>query len=288
MKWNKWKLMLIIAAIGSSVFTSCSYFSDYPGFKKADSGLLYKFHEENKGRKAGIGDYVTVEIRYKTNEDSLFFERNGDTFPLEMIKPVFAGDINEALAMMSIGDSATFIIRADSFLLKNSHVARLPDFIDESSRIIFDVRMHNIQSHEDLEKEKENERIAGLKKEAEAINNYLIENNLAVEPQISGLFYVSILEGKGSNAAGKRVSVHYTGKFLDGSIFDSSYSRGKPIEFDLGNGQVIAGWEEGIAKMKKGGKAILLIPSQLGYGNGRGLIPPNTPLVFEVELIDVK
>jgi peptidyl-prolyl cis-trans isomerase A (cyclophilin A) len=91
-------------------------------------------------------------------------------------------------------------------------------------------------------------------------------------------------------AAGKTVSVHYTGKFLDGKVFDSSISRGEPITFKLGVGQVIKGWDEGIALTKVGGKAQLIIPSNLGYGErgAGGVIPPNTTLVFDVELVDVK
>lgn len=287
--WKKLRNLLLIVFIGSFIFTSCSYFSDYPGFKKADSGLLYKFHEKNTTRKAEIGDYITVEMRYRTNEDSLLFDGKGETIPLELIAPVFPGDINEALAMMSKGDSATFVIRADSFLLKNAQLTRLPDFIDEDSRIIFDIRMHNMQSLDELKVEKEKARIEGLKKEKDLINSYILENNISVNQEISGLYYVPIIQGSGQQAAaGQRVSVHYSGKFLDGTLFDSSYSRGKPIEFELGRGYVIDGWEEGIAKMKKGGKALLLVPSELGYGEGRGQIPPYTPLVFEVELIDVK
>jgi len=286
---NKWKSLVLIIVAGLLVLNSCSLFSDYPGYKKTKSGLLYKFYDKKDSRKAEIGDYITVEMKYKTNEDSLLFDGSGDTFPLELIEPVFAGDINEALSLMGKGDSASFIIRADSFLLKNVQLTRIPDFIDEKSKIIFNIRMHNVQSLEELEKEKENARTAGLKKEEEMINNYCLTNNIAVTPEISGLYYIPVLSGNGIAAApGKRVSVHYIGKFLDGTVFDSSYSRGKPIEFDLGRGQVIPGWEEGITKMKKGGKCVLLIPSNLGYGAGRGQIPPYTPLVFEVELIDVK
>ena len=287
--WRRWRNLLLSMLIGSFILSSCSYFSDYPGFKKTDSVLLYKFHEKNTTRKAEIGDFMTVEMRYKTNEDSLLFDGNGETIPLELVAPVFPGDINEALGMMSKGDSATFVIRADSFLLRNAKLTRLPDFIDENSRIIFDIRMHNMQSLEELEVEKESVRREGLKMEAELINSYILENNIAVNQEISGLYYIPIRKGTGQQAkAGQRVSVHYTGKFLDGTLFDSSYSRGKPIEFELGRGYVIDGWEEGIAKMKKGGKSLLLIPSDLGYGEGRGEIPPYTPLVFEVELIDVK
>ena len=88
--------------------------------------------------------------------------------------------------------------------------------------------------------------------------------------------------------AGQRVKVHYTGKLLDGTVFDSSVERGEPFEFALGAGQVIKGWDEGIALMSKGEKGILYIPYDLAYGQmgAGGVIPPYANLIFEVELID--
>jgi FKBP-type peptidyl-prolyl cis-trans isomerase len=107
----------------------------------------------------------------------------------------------------------------------------------------------------------------------------------------SGLIYDEIEAGSGEQAvAGKTVRVHYTGKFMDGKVFDTSIQRGQPIEFILGKGRVIKGWDEGIALMKEGGKATLTIPSELAYGErgaGGGIIPPNATLVFDVELVEV-
>lgn len=107
----------------------------------------------------------------------------------------------------------------------------------------------------------------------------------------SGLEYIEIEAGTGTQAvAGKTVSVHYTGKFPDGKVFDSSISRGEPITFQLGARRVIKGWDEGIALMKVGGKAQLVIPPELAYGErgAGGVIPPNATLVFDVELVDMK
>jgi len=107
----------------------------------------------------------------------------------------------------------------------------------------------------------------------------------------SGLHYKFIQKGEGVKAEkGKTVAVHYKGMLPDGSVFDTSYKRGNPIEFPLGTGQVIEGWDEGIQLLQVGDKARFVIPPHLGYGaqGAGGVIPPNATLVFDVELMDVK
>lgn len=107
----------------------------------------------------------------------------------------------------------------------------------------------------------------------------------------SGLQYIEISPGSGpAPAPGQIVAVHYTGRLADGTVFDDSYKRGEPIQFALGSGQVIQGWDEGIALMRKGGKARLVIPPDLAYGKtGAGnVIPPDATLTFDVELVDIR
>jgi peptidylprolyl isomerase len=106
----------------------------------------------------------------------------------------------------------------------------------------------------------------------------------------SGLQYREDAVGEGREAkAGDTVAVHYTGTLQDGSKFDSSRDRGQPLQFPLGAGHVIKGWDEGVAGMKIGGKRTLVIPPELGYGaRGIGPIPPNSTLVFDVELMDIR
>ena len=104
----------------------------------------------------------------------------------------------------------------------------------------------------------------------------------------SGLQYIVVEPGEGDSPHnGSHVSVHYTGMLQDGTIFDSSYQRDEPIDFELGAGQVIAGWDEGIGLMNLGAKYRLIIPPDLGYGarGAGGAIPPNATIVFDVELL---
>lgn len=131
-------------------------------------------------------------------------------------------------------------------------------------------------------------REAALKAESEAKMEQLAAGFDKTE---SGLRYKMIQKGDGKRAeAGKTVSVHYEGSLENGKVFDSSYPRKKPIEFKLGIGQVIEGWDEGIALLQVGDKARFVIPSDLGYGpsGAGGVIPPNATLIFDVELMDVK
>lgn len=131
-------------------------------------------------------------------------------------------------------------------------------------------------------------RIAEQKRQAQERMQKLTEG---FDKTDSGLYYKIIEKGNGAKAQkGKTVSVHYTGALENGDVFDSSYKRNEPIDFVLGTGQVISGWDEGISLLNVGDKARFVIPSNLGYGSrgAGGVIPPNAILVFDVELKNVK
>ena len=132
------------------------------------------------------------------------------------------------------------------------------------------------------------EREAAAKKAAEQL---LEEVAAGFDKTESGLRYKIIQKGDGVQAEkGKTVSVHYKGSLIDGTVFDSSYKRNQPIDFSLGMGQVIPGWDEGISLLQVGDKARFVIPPSLGYGEhgAGGVIPPNATLIFDVELMAVK
>ncbi|MBD2212013.1 FKBP-type peptidyl-prolyl cis-trans isomerase [Calothrix sp. FACHB-156] len=126
-------------------------------------------------------------------------------------------------------------------------------------------------------------------------NNTLIASNTMSDANVvttpSGLKYIEEKEGTGATPqTGQKVVVHYTGTLEDGTKFDSSRDRNRPFDFNIGRGQVIKGWDEGLSTMKVGGRRKLIIPPELGYGarGAGGVIPPNATLIFDVELLDVK
>jgi peptidyl-prolyl cis-trans isomerase A (cyclophilin A) len=130
-----------------------------------------------------------------------------------------------------------------------------------------------------------------LAKQKAAVEAELDKIAAGFEKTDSGLRYQILQKGSGAQPTkGATVSVHYKGQLSDGTVFDSSYKRKEPIEFALGTGQVISGWDEGVALLSAGDKARFVIPSHLGYGaqGAGGVIPPNANLIFDVELVAVK
>lgn len=253
------------------------------GYKSTDNGLMYQFVKSNKGELPQIGDFI--EFRWScTLNDTITIIPSTDEM-IKLIKPEFKADIMEGFAMMHKGDSASFVMDVETVFTKMFGYPGIPGDLDSTDMIRFDVRMNDFYPESEFEnrmKEKGEKANASLKK-------YLEDNNILAEPTESGLYYVKISDGNGEKPAqGANVKVHYTGKLLDGKVFDSSIERGEPIEIPIGVGSVIPGWDEGIMMMSKGEKGVLYIPYNLGYGErgAGGVIPPFANLIFEVELID--
>ncbi len=295
---KNFKILIIAIAATTFAITSCS---KHKGYKESDNGLFYKFYNQGeKGQKPQMGDVLTLNLMYKTDKDSVLENTKERPQPFMIIlrEPEFKGDLYEGLAMMHKGDSASFIIKGDSFFLVTAKLQKLPEIITNETNLIFEVKLVDIKPKAIFEKEMqearakfEEEMLKRKDLEKTEIDNFLKANKITTKPTKNGLYYVEVEKGKGQKAEnGKTVFVHYTGKFLDGKVFDSSVGQPQPFQFVIGQGQVIKGWEEGIALMSKGGKAKLIIPSILGYGEKgyADAILPFTPLHFEVELIDIK
>lgn len=238
------------------------------------NGLAYLMHRSESEQKAQIGDILVIDMQYGTQDSTLFDSRQfGKPIYLQVTNPAYKGSIEEGLVLLGPGDSATFFLSADS-VYNRIFNQPLPPGIKPGSELTFHIGVIAIRNEErDLEK-------------------YLSNQGITEPARGSGLIFLRTTEGKGKPAVpGKSVKMHYTGKLLDGTIFDSSRDRNEPFSFVLGQGQVIAGWDEGVSLMRQGDQATFIIPSYLAYGPkgaGGGLIPPYSTLVFEVELLEVE
>jgi len=275
------------------MFTACG-----SRFSETESGLQYKFHTKSKEDPAGVGSILRLDMTYGL-QDSVIFDSRMSPVPmyLELLDPEYPGDIYEGLAMMSPGDSATFVLDAVDFFLNTAGMAHIPDIIVPGDLLYFNIRLHKSMDEdgfmEDQQEmaEKQLQEMERQEMEEDGIlRQYVLDENITVEPRESGLYYIEVEAGDGDRVTpGSTVSVHYEGRLLDGTVFDSSYERGEPFQFQVGLGRVIPGWDEGLTQMHVGGKARLIIPSHIGYGDrGAGdLIPPFSTLVFDVEVLEV-
>jgi FKBP-type peptidyl-prolyl cis-trans isomerase FkpA len=256
-----------------------------------ENGLKYQvFEHEDDARKAKLGDIMSFHLVLKNGTDSTLRDTYKEGNPVKMVlqQPPFKGSFEEGLAMLAAGDSAKFLVNADTLFARM--MQPMPPMIKKGSELSFTVKVLSVLTSEEFQKQQAE---AGTKQktiDAKVIEDFLAKNNLKAKARktASGLYYIPQVEGTGpSPSQGDNVKVHYTGKFLDGKEFDSSKNQGKPLELQVGQGMVIPGWEEGILLMKKGEKGLLVIPSGLAYGpEAYGPIPGNSVLQFEMELID--
>ena len=279
------------------------------------SGVKVKIVEKGDGPALKDSTILRLNMKYLNNNGNEQWNsaKAGGAVPLQYIKEIWdaSGTMYEALEIMNVGDSATFEITTKD-LYENTFKTGIPDSLDSTSNVTFYAKILSMMTTEEFQAfQKEEyekaqakameERAAAqakmleeesetIKKDGETIDAYLAENNISAQTTDSGLRYVITQEGEGENATkGNQVSVHYNGTLLDGTKFDSSYDRGTPFGFVLGQGRVIMGWDEGIALLNKGAKATLYIPSTLAYGKrATGSIPANSILKFDVELVDIK
>jgi FKBP-type peptidyl-prolyl cis-trans isomerase FkpA len=291
-------------------------------YKKGPGGLSYIIHKNGGNAKIKEGDIVKLNFIQKSEKDSVMFNTwdmdQPQVFPVA--KKVYDGDMNDVLTLFGEGDSATFKLDLDT-MAKHSGQPKSPDTKDKF--IVFTIKVEKVLAKDAKEAdstfqkkardffEKDYKASIDKKKGAEAgkIKKYIEDNNLKTTTTASGLQYVISKPGDAVKpVSGDTLMVNYTGKLTtkksDGkdNVFDTSDEKvakeaGKhnamaqygPRPFTLG--MAIPGFDEGLQLIGKGGKVTLIIPSSLAYGEGgmpQGGISPFSPLVFEVELTDVK
>lgn len=275
-------LLLGVAAALVASFGACS---KYKGYKKHKSGFYYQFHEKNDTADQPMtGDLVGLLMSLRAGDSLLI-----PMMPNEMIMDsLYEGDMFEAIRMMHVGDSATFILDGKQFFEKMMNPAQEYEFGDDP--LYLDVKLYGLMKKAEFEKAKA-EFDAQLDerkvKEVEEIDEYL-QSHPGMKQTPMGVYVKQVKKGNGEKVEPlKTVKVHYTGRFTDGTVFDSSVERGEPFSFVVGAGQVIPGWDATVSEMKVGDKVTVLIPSSMAYGEGTRGIPPYSPLEFDIELLEI-
>ncbi len=274
--------------------------------KKTASGLYYTIKTEGKGENIKSGETADVNYtgmfmdgkKFDSNTDSAF--HHVQPFTLEVGKGHVIKGWDEGLQLLKKGAKATFYIPSSL-----AYGAQERQGIPANSILIFDVEITSVKTAEQVKKDKaleaeqkQKEALANAGKQAETddklLKDYFAKNKITATKTPSGLYYVITQKGLGENAKpGKKITMNYTGKTIDGNVFDSNtdtkFGHVTPFTFALGQGQVIKGWDEGVQLLKLGSRGTLYIPSYLGYGaTGAGkAIPPNAILIFDVEVTGI-
>lgn len=292
------RFISFVAAFSMAALLLMTFACKQDGYKRTESGLRYKLFPMGKGNKPKLGDYLLIDMLIKSVNDSVLLDtrKQRKAIATLMLTPSFKGGMEEAFGMMAAGDSGVFAVSADSVFQKTFQKP-LPEYIPKGSDLTFYLTMRSITPKVEYDEEqslKEQEYMKKLaerkEKEPELLLNYIKDNHIAAKPTPSGLYFINKETGKGAKPAkGKLVKVRYVAKYLDGTVVDQSDSNKEPMAFNLLQHEVIAGMDEGISMMREGGKATLIVPSGLGYGDvGREKsVLPYSSLIFDVELVEV-
>jgi FKBP-type peptidyl-prolyl cis-trans isomerase len=271
------------------LFTACT--QRFPGYKKTPSGLYYKFRSQNtSATKPQLTDFMKVDMACYLN-DSVYYDWQGTQHDVytQLQTPIFKGDLQEAYAMMHVGDSASFYVKADS--VAAMYYKQDPNAVglkpDDYFR--YEVKLVEVKSEEAFMAEiammKEVMKEASLK----ALEDYVAANNISVTPESSGVYIIPLEKGKGRcPVKGEKVELDFSASLLDGQSVGSTFDNPEKFSFVLGDNSTIRGWEEIVPKMHLGERVKAIIPFDLAYGeHAVGSIPAYANLVYDIKLLKI-
>lgn len=298
LKYKSLIFKCLCALFAVLVSSSCRN-TAFKGYTQTESGLYYKLITIGDGKKRPkIGDFLQLRITYKTIKDSAFLDTYSSNVTGMVILPFnhssFDGSFEEGLTIMNEGDSVSFIVDGAS-LFNKFFKAELPLFLSPGDHVKMDVKLNRILNREEYDQKlTEYQGLIDDRDidEQRKMKIYLDTNQAHFSYFTDGIYYLPLQQGTGANAeSGNQVRINYKGYFLNGIQFESTYERGQPLEFKLGEQeQVLKGIEKGISLMNEGAKTKFIIPSHLAFGesgSSTGIIPPYSTLVYEIELINI-
>lgn len=284
---------LLIGAFALA-FASCD---NDGGIKRTSDGLMYKMVKDEPGDDhPAVDDIVKLHVNIHIGDSTLLSSRKmnrNEPFEFPLMKGMFASDWLNGIPLLTAGDSAVFYVPVDT--AKKYAEGQFPPFAKSGDTVIYEVQFVSFQSASEAKEKEEAASKEQMDADDQKLQAYFQEKGLNPQKTESGLYYVIDREGKGPQIErGQKVTVNYTGTNLEGKPFDSNtdpqFNHVEPFSFNVGVGQVIPGWDEGVMLLKEGSKARFFIPSPLAYGQ-RDMGPDmgaNAILVFNVEVKKVE
>jgi len=280
----------IILALPILFIFSCSK-QKYPGYDKSETGVYFKYYEKsNDTAKVQLGDYVTVNMEYHLADTVLFDSRKmEDEVRFQLVEPIFKGDIYEAIKLMSVGDSMSFVVVADSFFLKTAANPKLPEFISPGEPMFYNVKLLERETPQQHQENLKQQHLDARKEEISVLLNYLRENKIETAPLQSGLYFLQQKKGHGPLPdTGDILKVKLRVAELNGKQLYSNQNTKASLQIEFGKPFDTRGFMQGLSMMRKGAKARMLVPSPIGVGAyGMHGVDAYTTLEYEVELLDI-
>ncbi len=282
------RLFITVSLLILTVMSSSAFSQEFPGFSKTKTGLYYKIYKtSNDTVTPRTGNYLTFDMLYhgkSHGKDSIFlntFKQNPPN-PVKFFLPPpdFKGDLNEGLVMLSKGDSGVFIVKADSLFYKTFKMKKRPAGIDSNEYFFFHIHLLGFKTIEKM-----------IFDEDASIKKYLEDNKINAKPNTLGLYVIETKAGTGTKIdSGCHVRLNYKILRLDGYEIFSSYDRPQPVKFEYGIPTDTRGFQLGVSTLRKGSKALFIVPSALAFGSkGSGsIIEPYQPILYDVDVLDVK
>lgn len=282
-------LFTMVCLSALTLFTACN--EKYPGYKKASDGLYYKFYKHDvSAAKPKPTDFLKVGMSCYLN-DSLYFdwqELNSGVYS-QLSSPRFAGDLQSAYAMMHLGDSASFYIKADSVALLYYDQDPQAVGLKPEDYFRYEIKLLEIKTQEEFQANVEELKNKMMKASINAFDTYIKENNINVSPLDSRVYVVPLEKGKGRcPVKGERVEIDFSASLLNGQPIGTTFGREEKFSFVLGEGFVIPGWEVIVPTMRVGDRVRAFIPFEMAYGeHSVADIPPYANLVYEIKLLGI-
>jgi len=278
-----------VCLLAMMVLTACT--QRFPGYKKTESGLYYKFYSHNTSApKPNQTDFMKVAMTCYLHDSVYFdFQQTESQLYAQLKESVFPADLNEAYAMMHLGDSASFYIKADSVAIK--YYDKNPEEVGLNADDYFryEVKLLEIKTAEEFQGEIDRMNKAMREHAMQEFTDFVETNLVGITPESSGVYIIPLEPGKGPcPKKGDKVELDFSAYLLNGQFVGSTFDRPDKFSFVLGEGFAIQGWEEVVPKMHLGERVKAIIPFELAYDERSvGSIPPYSSLIYDIKLLKI-